>query len=672
MKKHVLFFSLLVTSLLQAQNYKFGKVSEGELIQTSYALEPDAPAVILYAERITTFDYSYDKGFIINNEYFSRIKIYQTAGFEYATNVIPLHYNSETFKESVKYLKGNTYNWVNGSVEKTKLENAHVFNAKKHNYMYETTFTMPKLKEGCIVEWSYTVETPFIGQLDEFKLQSSIPIAKTYCKLSVPEYYVYNHIAKGYLNIPVLKDEKKRTVNYSYHDVANTRGGFRTVSGTDNLEFDENIYVMEMSNVPSVQEEPYCGNIDNYKAGVVFELKYVAFPNKPIENFSADWEGIAKKIYENENFGGQLTLSSYFEEDITSLLNGKVNPEEKMNAIYQFVQTKIQHNNYIGYYTDNGVKKAYKDGMGNTAEINLNLINMLRFSGLEANPVLVSTIENGIPLFPSRSGFNYVIAHVQYSGKSILLDATNPHLTPGMLPLEILNFQGREIKKDGTSAWVDLFPNEHSVTQYNVTTSLIDDRFSGTFRVNRNQYAALLYRQKYATVYENKENMIKNMSEKYTNIDVLDYRINNMKDNHKEVVENLKFESDELFENISGKIYINPLLFLNTTENDFKLEKRSYPVFFKVPYIEKYAISINLPEKYSVEHLPTAADISFKERMGNYYYKISQTDNQLIVESLLAINEPVISGEDYPDLKAFFDQIIQKQAEKIVLTEAKQ
>lgn len=52
------------------------------------------------------------------------------------------------------------------------------------------------------------------------------------------------------------------------------------------------------------------------------------------------------------------------------------------------------------------------------------LTAMLRYSGLTANPVLVSTRSNGIALFPNRTAFNYVIAAVETPNGYILLDAS--------------------------------------------------------------------------------------------------------------------------------------------------------------------------------------------------------------------------------------------------------
>jgi hypothetical protein len=73
---------------------------------------------------------------------------------------------------------------------------------------------------------------------------------------------------------------------------------------------------------------------------------------------------------------------------------------------------------------------------------------MLKLAGISVNPVLLSTIEHGIPIFPNRTIFNYVIG-VQIDGKQILLDATNKYTTPNIIPLNTLNRFGRLIKKTG-------------------------------------------------------------------------------------------------------------------------------------------------------------------------------------------------------------------------------
>jgi hypothetical protein len=45
---------------------------------------------------------------------------------------------------------------------------------------------------------------------------------------------------------------------------------------------------------------------------------------------------------------------------------------------------------------------------------------MLKLAGISVNPVLLSTIEHGVPVFSQSNNFNYVIAGVEIDGKQIL------------------------------------------------------------------------------------------------------------------------------------------------------------------------------------------------------------------------------------------------------------
>jgi hypothetical protein len=91
------------------------------------------------------------------------------------------------------------------------------------------------------------------------------------------------------------------------------------------------------------------------------------------------------------------------------------------------------------------LKKAYKDKTGNVAEINLMLTAMLRYAGLNANPVLVSTRSNGIAMFPNRTAFN-MCSRLKTEVNSF--EPSDIYSTPNVLPLQTLNWFGRLIRKD--------------------------------------------------------------------------------------------------------------------------------------------------------------------------------------------------------------------------------
>jgi len=136
------------------------------------------------------------------------------------------------------------------------------------------------------------------------------------------------------------------------------------------------------------------------------------------------------------------------------VLYASLTNEEKVSAIFKHVQSRMNWNKHYSYYCYDGVKKAYQDKVGNSAEINLMLVSMLRQANLEANPVLISTRANGISLFPSSTAFNVVIASVVVDGKLVLLDATSKYATPGILPIRDLNWFGRLIKMTAPQKWL--------------------------------------------------------------------------------------------------------------------------------------------------------------------------------------------------------------------------
>ena len=133
--------------------------------------------------------------------------------------------------------------------------------------------------------------------------------------------------------------------------------------------------------------------------------------------------------------------------------------------IFQFVKRKVKWNGYKGLSLDKTLKRAYEEGSGNVAVINLMLTSILRKAGLRANPVLVSTRSNGIPFFPTRNGFNYLITAVSIGNETILLDASEFYSFPNLLPKRALNWRGRLIMKDGSSSWINLTSGASSKEQ---------------------------------------------------------------------------------------------------------------------------------------------------------------------------------------------------------------
>lgn len=667
LRLRLLFIALGCVFSIQAQNYKFGKVSTEELVQQHHPKYKEAPAAVLFRQTFTKFDYSDEQGFIVKTEYFERIKIYSKEGYDYANKSISL-YKSGSADERVSGLKAVTYNLKDGEIVETKLRNSGIFDEKASKNRDIKKFTMPDIQDGTVIEYKYTLVSPFISSIDEFRFQEEIPVDKVEMKFYAPEYFSYRTHGKGSLPFNIENSSRDRSFSYRYY--ANRRGH---ASGgerrTRTINFKDIGYTIELDQVAPLLEEPYAGNYENYFSALQFELAYTKYPDEPIRNYTTTWEEVSKKIYKSDNFGKELNDHKAYAKDIKGLVAGLTSEAEKALIIFDYVKKKMSWNEYLGVYCDLGVRKAYKEGVGNVADINLMLTGMLNEAGLEASPVLISSKANGIPFFPTLNGFNYVVAGVKIDGHIHLMDAADKDGVIDILDERLLNWKGRMVKADGSSRLIDLFPSRIAMHNAMVTLDIDDDLvIHGNAKNRYSGHYARSIRRRYDS--RTSEEQLKRMDKTYESVDVLDIAFKDMKAYNKPVTAEYNFESEQGVEEIGGKLYISPLLHLGMTENYFKSESRAYPIDFVHPYEDRYSVSINIPEGYKVESIPEDIVINLSQGMGSFRFGTMVNGSKVTLSVQNAIKTPVIDASYYKDLQEYFKMIVDKETEKIVLVKA--
>ena len=523
---------------------------------------------------------------------------------------------------------------------------------------------MPNVKEGSIIEYKYTIKSPYISNFPEWKFQRSIPVNYSEYITDIPEYYFYNVHRKGVLTPIEAKDKFSKTLQLDELVAPHGRGG-GYVHDLENINYIDNRTTYTLENISALKEESFINNIENYASSLEFEHSGTQMPQKAFESFSTTWGDVAKKIYESDSFGDQIDKNNYYGDDLKTLLQGLSTNDEKVATIFSYVQSRMTWNKYNSYYCDGGVKKAYQDRTGNSAEINLMLVSMLRFAGLDANPVLVSTRANGVALYPSRTAYNTVIASVMIDGKLSLLDATSKYSLPNILPSRDLNWFGRIIRKDETSDMVDLMPSFSSQDVVNMIATIdAKGQVSGKVREQYLDYNGLRFRENYTGV--SKESIMEKMEKRNSGLEVSDYDLND-KDLGEPVVEKYAFKDSNEADIVGDKIYFSPLLQFATKENPFKQETREFPVDFSFPSKDKYMLNITIPDGYQVESLPKPVALAMDKGYGNFSLAISNTDNQIQATIILNINTSIVPAEDYDTLKEFFKKVIEKENEKIAL-----
>ncbi len=659
---------LVVTLNSFAQEYKFGKVSKEELLEQSYAEDSLAHAAILYESRNVYIDYNQSQGFQLMTEVYKRVKLYKKNGFDYATDEVFL-YKKNSENEKVVGLKGVTYSLINGEVVKTKLKSEGIFKNEYSEFYDQVKFTMPSLQEGSVIEYKYKIISPFLSNVDRIYLQYQIPIKKINVELQFPEYFRFKKFTSGYLPVNLKESSKldKVTITSKTRTGGDLREPVKSTTTRDVIDFKTIVNTINSSNVPAFKIEPYSGNIKNYISSISYELSHVDFPNRPIKYYSTTWGDVTKTIYSSTSFGDELKKKNYYAEDLKTIVSRSENETTRLAKVYSYVKNRMNWNGKYSVRTNIGVKKAYKEKTGNVAEINLMLASMLSSVGLDANPVLVSSSNKVVTLFPTLDGFNYVIVRVKLADGSLAyLDATDKYGLPNVLPDRVIRGSGRVIAKNGTSQSVNLRPKEPSVDRYIIQCQIDKEGVvNGKFNVRHMSYLAHDFRRMYGV----KENEIKaeRFKTKYEIDEIEEYAVKGVNEYGKGVSESFNFISFDQIELIDNEMYFSPLLFLRDKENVFKSNEREYPIDFAYGFTNKYMVNIKVPEGYEVAEYPKSGAFKLPDNMGGFSFRSILTNGMIQIMVNETINTPFLPSTSYPVIKQFYAQLVEKENEQVVL-----
>ncbi len=630
------FFTCCAFSYGQKQELK--DVTVADLEQKEFPADPSAEAAMLYNSAKATADIEGKIELTIRGKV--RIKIFNSEGYDWATKKIH-YYRGET----VRFSNACTYNLVNGAVVKTKLRSEGEISGRVNKYISFKAINLPDIKAGSIIEYEYVITTSDIVTLGEWHFQKSIPVVYSEYTASFPKEFIYSPNMRGYFVPKVINDSETRFMHH-----------FKTTT-------------FILKDLPALKDENFVNNMDNYTPQVAFELMDIDFPGYDTKRFKVTWEALVSDIFFSDDFNGELKKKNYFEKDLDALLTGLADPLEKTNAVLSFIKNKVKWNGEQGISCDEGVKNAYQAQAGNVAEINLMLTAALRHAGLEANPVLSSTRDNGISFSPTRKAFDNVLSSVKIGEEILFLDATEKFSAPGVLPMRDLNGGGYLIDEKGQFEIVKLSPSKPARENIMILAKLdAKGNISGQVRRVLQDNNALEHLEKYKDITE--EKYLEELESENQHIIISEYKNENAADASKGTSETFSFQKELYAEQIGDKLYVSPALFMSETENPFKSEKREYPIDFGFPVNQKSTITLTIPEGMVVETLPEGITMEAEENIGTFKYAAIAKDNMIQVVQSMALKTPFVSAEFYPIIKMFFQSVIDKQKEKIILKKA--
>ncbi len=617
--------------------HEFGKPSLPEVNMNTYPKDTLAKAVVLFETGNYTFEVV-DYKIVLVKKVYRKLKVLQEDAKNLANIAIPLYNNSKE-SESLIALKAVTTN-KNGS---DYLQRKDIFNNRVNGRLSEITFAFPNVQNGSVLEYEYTVTSPFIFNLEGWSFQNNFPTVYSEFKAEIPGFYHYNRTLIGDKGLDINHAEIKKNC-------------FEPVKG--NLA-DCEILTYAMSDIPAFIEEDFMLSKMNYLNRLDFQLKQAIDQRGNKHMYTKNWKTVDREFKKDKNIGLQTRKNNFLSRQLPESISNINDPLEKAKSIYSYIQNHFTWNNSTALFSEADVKKAFNEKVGSAAEINLALINALQAEDLDAEIGLLSTRNNGIPTkeFAVISDFNYLVAHLKINGETFLLDATDKYIPFGTIPFKCLNYQVRVMDFKEGSYWEPVHPNNQNVNHVNIQIEVDENyNFIGKLRETNKGYNAISKRRQISET--NKEGYLRQKEAGYSNLEIATYKIKDQQDIDKPISEDFEFTFTE---KEAENLIFDPFLFKSFEKNPFQLNNRHYAVDFGHPRTYSYLLSLNLNEKYTFEELPENKSIQMPNNMGEALVTYSENNGIIHLRFSMNINQYHFDPQSYDGLKSFFNHVVQIQ-----------
>lgn len=657
----------LCSNVLYAQEVKFGKVSAADFNVTSPVIDSNVNAVVLADVGVSRIEGNNKGWFSLIFNRVKRIKILNKKAFDAANISIGLYSTPDGREEKLSDCKAITYNLENGEVKQTKLESSNIFKEKQGKRWVVKKFTFPNIKEGSILEYTYTIESDFLFNLQPWSFQGDYPRVFSQYTIKIPQFFVYVFLSQGYF--PLKTEKKDRFQNYSVADGSGAGATeYYSLSGYEN----ETKWTAE--NVPALKEEPFTSSLSNHESKIEFQLSQYRFPDMPVKDQMGNWKTTSEELLKSEMFGYEITRpNTWLNDDLKAITANTEGSKDLAYKLYNYVRDNFTTTSSPAFYMMDGhtVRDIFKRKSGTASEINLLLIAMLRNAGIAADPVLISTKDNGWAnaFYPLIDKYNMVLVRTQIDGQSYLLDASTPRMGFGKLSPEYYNGPGFVVKQLPDH----IFLSADSLRESKTTLIfLINDEktkgLTGNFSTTLGYEESTSFRDKLAKT--SLDDFLKETEKGYS------YPMK-FEDKHADSIDkydfpvSLKYKMNMNFEG-EDIVYFNPMFSEGTKNNPFKSAERKYPVEMPFKMAETYVLNMEIPKGYKVDEIPKSVRVKLNENDGIFEYLINATADRIMLQSKIDIKRANFEAGDYQTLRDFFGHIAKKHGEQIVFKKVEQ
>lgn len=656
MKSLVYLFLLIIglPAILPAQErskIQYGDVTIRDFeLPKSPVIDTGTSGVILYDIGSSKFEGNKNGWYTSVYKKHTRIKIINAKAYDDLGTFKFLLLGKGDSKDKVDELKATVYNLENGKVVATSVGKESLYEEKISPYRHENKLALPNVKEGSIVEYTYTISSYYYRYIRSWMFQHlNYP-----CLYS--EYYVVFpnmlSFAKARYGMHPFFINKETTIKKNKYVVDNVE-----------VRSDDNTQLWVMKDIPAFKVEKFINTPSNYLERV--EITLTTFNNGEDTYGNNSWSKTIDELITSSDFGGAIHPNklAFLSNTVNKLTDGDQNPMESARKLFYYVRDNFVCLPDDDIYIEDNLFRINKNKKGNVAEINLLLTGLLRQKGISADPIILSTRSYGInsPDFPLLHKMNYVICMMRLNGDTIYLDATTPELGFGRLSQECYNGHARVVNLTGAPVYFDA----DKIKESKVTRVFIlndgNKKLKGAIETEYGFFGTEELRNEVKETGKDKYLDELKLSDDDNAMQLFNARIDSL--NNPEYPAKIHYDfSREIDEDI---LYFNPVI-AGYKENPFKSGERKYPITMPYPIDELYILNMEIPQGYVADELPKSVKVAFNENEGFFEYVAQKSETTIQLRSRIKLKNAVFAAEEYKGLRDFFAFIVKKQGEQIV------
>lgn len=643
-------------SYAQEAPLKWSEIPKADLEMTSYPADTNASALILCDYGESTIDKDYNLIFSRH----MRVKILTMKGYDWGNHAIVLYTKKDN--ERIYDIEGATYSLdQHHETVKNELESKDIFEEKVDEDYTRYRFALPSLKIGSVIEFRYKILTQNFWFIHDWWFQYSEPARWSEYRIHSPQIIGFMTVIKK--NQPFeVKENVDEKCQYSTHSSLSI--------GNDELQCYR--IRLAMKDVPALRDEPFTTTMNDYRSKVDVQFSGWASIRTGVHEVMNDWKKLAGDLLKNDYFGDRIDDTRKVRNQTGAVISGLTTPAQKMAAIYHWVSSSVVWSGKKSLTAEHEVNDVLESKTGSSAEINFLLLSMLKSAGINGDPVILSTRDNGKiqDSYPIVSQFNYVLARITIDSQEYFLDATDPLRPMELLPANVLNVKGLVVNNDSMK-WVTLATPKRSIVA-SAASMIIhgDGSLSGNIDDAYSEYEGLFVRQSLQ-----KKKDIEVAKEKFeteaSGISIDSLAI----DGKDSISQELRIHSSISSPNYALKngdlIYFNPQVLHRVSENPLKTKERKFPLDYSYVRNITSIINITLPDSFNVLERVTNKSISLAGDAAVYTRRVEVDERKIQIVSKFEIRKSEIRAENYDDLREFYTRVVAAESEQFVLSHIK-